>query len=213
MPTRNRVRKESLQIAVRSRPAAGRSTPGQVRLQAPAAAVQGPLHSGRALRRPHHEGRDPAEVWDADTFVDFEHGLNFCIRQIRAALRDDANQPIYIETVPKRGYRFIASVKAEAAPEPSVNVPQSLSPFSPSVPAASAPQPTAVNVVAAEEDRQANSGDGLQLRLRHQLRLGARWPAPLSAVDQGRRCGGVLTTVMELTGRGEQVCEVGAGTQ
>lgn len=50
------------------------------------------------------------QVWGEDTFVDFEHGLNFCIRQIRAALQDDAAHPLFIETVPKRGYRFIAPV-------------------------------------------------------------------------------------------------------
>src|SRR5213079_2983094 len=43
-----------------------------------------------------------------ETFVDFEHGLNLCIREVRAALNDDADTPRYIETLPKRGYRFIA---------------------------------------------------------------------------------------------------------
>jgi TolB-like protein/DNA-binding winged helix-turn-helix (wHTH) protein/Flp pilus assembly protein TadD len=50
------------------------------------------------------------QIWGSDTFVDFEHGLNLCIRQIRAALDDDANTPRYIETLPRRGYRFIAPV-------------------------------------------------------------------------------------------------------
>ncbi len=50
-------------------------------------------------------------VWDGHTFVDFEHGLNSCIKQIRAALGDDANAPRYIETIPKRGYRFVAVVE------------------------------------------------------------------------------------------------------
>jgi TolB-like protein/DNA-binding winged helix-turn-helix (wHTH) protein/Flp pilus assembly protein TadD len=48
------------------------------------------------------------QVWGSETFVDFEHGLNFAIRQIRAALGDDAEQPRFLETLPKRGYRFIA---------------------------------------------------------------------------------------------------------
>lgn len=52
-------------------------------------------------------------LWDADTFVDFDQSVNFCIRQIRAALNDDADQPLYIETVPRRGYRFIAPVRPE----------------------------------------------------------------------------------------------------
>jgi DNA-binding winged helix-turn-helix (wHTH) protein len=46
------------------------------------------------------------EVWGNDIFVDFEHGLNFCIRQIRTALGDDAEKPRDIETLPSRGYRW-----------------------------------------------------------------------------------------------------------
>src|SRR5512134_51355 len=48
-----------------------------------------------------------AEVWPAGTFVDFEQSLNFCVRQIRAALGDNANSPRYVETLPRRGYRWI----------------------------------------------------------------------------------------------------------
>ena len=51
------------------------------------------------------------EVWAAETFVDFEHGLNFCIKQIRTALGDNAQSPVFIETIPRRGYRFIAQVE------------------------------------------------------------------------------------------------------
>ncbi|HUS18204.1 MAG TPA: winged helix-turn-helix domain-containing protein [Terriglobales bacterium] len=52
------------------------------------------------------------EVWGGDTFVDFEHGLNLCVREIRAALEDNANTPRYIETLPRRGYRFIVQVQS-----------------------------------------------------------------------------------------------------
>jgi DNA-binding winged helix-turn-helix (wHTH) protein/TolB-like protein len=51
-----------------------------------------------------------AQVWSAGTYVDFERGLNFAIAQIRAALGDSAEEPTFIETLPKRGYRFIAAV-------------------------------------------------------------------------------------------------------
>jgi len=51
------------------------------------------------------------EVWGGDTFVDFERGLNSCIKQIRAALNDDPDAPRYIETIPRRGYRLIAPVE------------------------------------------------------------------------------------------------------
>lgn len=50
-------------------------------------------------------------IWANDIFVDFDKGLNFCIKQIRAALRDDADRPRYIETIPRRGYRFIAPIE------------------------------------------------------------------------------------------------------
>jgi DNA-binding winged helix-turn-helix (wHTH) protein/TolB-like protein len=49
-------------------------------------------------------------VWPEGTFVDFERGLNFCIAQIRAALNDNAVEPRFVRTIPKRGYQFIAPV-------------------------------------------------------------------------------------------------------
>jgi DNA-binding winged helix-turn-helix (wHTH) protein len=57
-----------------------------------------------------------ALLWGTDTFVDFEQGMNTAVRQIREALGDDAETPIFVETVPKRGYRFIAPVNAGAPP-------------------------------------------------------------------------------------------------
>src|ERR1700722_14834489 len=47
-------------------------------------------------------------IWGKDTFVDFEQGLNFCIRQIRLALNDQAEHPRHVETLPRLGYRFIS---------------------------------------------------------------------------------------------------------
>ncbi len=52
------------------------------------------------------------QVWGGDTFVDFEQGLNFAIKRIRAVLDDDAQTPHCIETLPRRGYRFIGAVNA-----------------------------------------------------------------------------------------------------
>ncbi|MBZ5563853.1 MAG: winged helix-turn-helix domain-containing protein, partial [Acidobacteriia bacterium] len=51
------------------------------------------------------------QIWGSETFVDFEQGLNFAIKKIRDALGDDAETPRYIETLPRRGYRFIAAVE------------------------------------------------------------------------------------------------------
>src|SRR6478752_7032147 len=53
------------------------------------------------------------EIWGDQVHVDFIGGLNFCIKQIRVALQDDAVQPRYIETLPKQGYRFIAKVERQ----------------------------------------------------------------------------------------------------
>ena len=62
------------------------------------------------------------EIWGEETYVDFEHGLNQCIKQIRTALNDNADKPLYVETIPRRGYRFLAPVvsKTIAAPAPRV---------------------------------------------------------------------------------------------
>lgn len=50
-------------------------------------------------------------IWPADTFVDFDHGLNNAVKRLREALGDSADFPRYVETVPRRGYRFIATVE------------------------------------------------------------------------------------------------------
>ena len=50
-------------------------------------------------------------LWGGDTFVDFERSINFCVNQIRGALGDDAEEPRFVETLPRRGYRFIAPVE------------------------------------------------------------------------------------------------------
>jgi DNA-binding winged helix-turn-helix (wHTH) protein len=51
-----------------------------------------------------------SKLWPADTFVDFEHGMNSAVRKLRDALGDSAKKPRFIETLPQRGYRFIAKV-------------------------------------------------------------------------------------------------------
>jgi DNA-binding winged helix-turn-helix (wHTH) protein len=62
------------------------------------------------------------ELWRQDTFVDFEHSLNAAIKRLRHALGDSAVRPQFIETLPRRGYRFKAAVNggpfAAASPNP-----------------------------------------------------------------------------------------------
>src|SRR5262249_58157828 len=54
-------------------------------------------------------------LWPENTFVEFDNGLNVAVRKIRDALGDDADNPRFVETVPRRGYRFIAPVSIKTA--------------------------------------------------------------------------------------------------
>ena len=58
-------------------------------------------------------------IWGTTTFVDHDQGLNYCIRQIRRALGDTAERPRYVETLPRRGYRFLPDVKEISSPRPA----------------------------------------------------------------------------------------------
>src|SRR5437879_12602047 len=72
-------------------------------------------HPGEVVTREELQKR----LWPADTFVDFEHSLNAAIKRLRAALGDSADSPRFIETLARRGYRFIAPLSqppADAAP-------------------------------------------------------------------------------------------------
>ena len=56
-------------------------------------------------------------LWSSDTFVDFDHSLNKAVNRLRDTLSDSAETPRYIETLPRRGYRFIAEVARDGSPE------------------------------------------------------------------------------------------------
>ena len=56
-------------------------------------------------------------LWPADTFVDFEHGLNVAVKRLRDVLGDSAEAPRFVETVPRRGYRFVAAVSSSGSLE------------------------------------------------------------------------------------------------
>lgn len=76
-------------------------------------------HPGEVVAREELQKR----LWPADTFVDFDHSLNTAIKKLRLALSDDKNKPRFIETLPKRGYRFIGTLektdRAFAPPQPT----------------------------------------------------------------------------------------------
>ena len=62
------------------------------------------------------------QLWPADTFVDFDHGLNSAVARLREALRDSADKPRFIETIAKRGYRFIAPLDGSEHPDANGSV-------------------------------------------------------------------------------------------
>lgn len=66
---------------------------------------------GRVVTRDELRSR----LWPADTFVEFEHSLNAAVMRLRQALGDSADTPRYVETLPRRGYRFLAEVKNGAS--------------------------------------------------------------------------------------------------
>src|ERR1700736_3389330 len=83
------------------------------------------------------------KLWPADTFVDFDHGLNAAIKRLRDALGESAERPIFVETVARRGYRFIAPVVPDAAPQSEA---QQRVPTSDSIPAVTPPSLAGVKV-------------------------------------------------------------------
>jgi TolB-like protein/DNA-binding winged helix-turn-helix (wHTH) protein/Tfp pilus assembly protein PilF len=91
------LRKHGLRIRLQEQP-----------LQVLATLVQ---HPGEVVTREELQKM----LWPADTFVDFDHGLNKAVNKIREALSDSADSPRFVETVARRGYRFLAEVKAADA--------------------------------------------------------------------------------------------------
>ena len=63
-------------------------------------------------------------IWPADTFVDFETGLNTVIKRLRETLGDSAGTPTFIETIPRRGYRFVAPVATQPRGSPPTRLPE-----------------------------------------------------------------------------------------
>lgn len=74
--------------------------------------------SGQVVTRDEIQG----QLWGNDTFIDFEQGVNKCIKQIRTALSDNPDNPLYLETIPRRGYRFLAPVRTKIVPAPPPQV-------------------------------------------------------------------------------------------
>jgi DNA-binding winged helix-turn-helix (wHTH) protein len=69
------------------------------------------MHAGRPISRDEIR----KHLWPEGTYVDFDQGVNFCIKQIREALNDGGGHNVYIETIPRRGYRFRVPVAVQRA--------------------------------------------------------------------------------------------------
>src|SRR5437879_684812 len=84
------------------------------------------------------------KLWASDTFVDFDHSLNTAINKVREALGDSASSPRYVETLARRGYRFIAPVQAPVQASPAIGVAAegAAAPFQPQPREAPPPAPT-----------------------------------------------------------------------
>src|SRR5262245_53348431 len=80
---------------------------------------------GELITREELTGR----LWPAGTFVDFDRGLNKVVNHLRDALGDSAEQPRFIETLPRKGYRFIAPVTVGQGDVPAVPAPPPRRPF------------------------------------------------------------------------------------
>jgi TolB-like protein/DNA-binding winged helix-turn-helix (wHTH) protein len=108
------IRFGSFQLQVRS----GELRKGATRLRVPDQSIQILLalveQPGVLITRAQLRQR----LWPSDTFVDFEHGLNAAVRRLRAALNDSAESPRFIETLPRRGYRFIGTIEADTPAAP-----------------------------------------------------------------------------------------------
>jgi Tol biopolymer transport system component/DNA-binding winged helix-turn-helix (wHTH) protein len=103
-------------------------------------------------------------LWRSDTFVDFDHSLNTAIKKLRQALGDEADTPRYIETLPRRGYRFIGEMNAEVSPHKISEV------------GMSAPEHGVSNAAADSGDNATNAKTETGRRAQQR-----RWIIPISA--------------------------------
>jgi TolB-like protein/DNA-binding winged helix-turn-helix (wHTH) protein/Tfp pilus assembly protein PilF len=99
-------------------------------------------------------------LWPSDTFVDFDHSLNAAVMTLREALGDRADKPLYIETLPKKGYRFVAPVSLGPA---AIEAEDEQVASRPHAPAAERPRPpatpAALSAPCPSQDPTASTGD------------------------------------------------------
>lgn len=107
-----------------------------------------------------------ARLWPQDTFVDFDHSLNTAINKVRDVLGDTATNPRFLETLPKRGYRFIAPVQAHEVADAAKQLPDTAKVHAPDPVAQVTPEPApapAAPVADADELPTVHRGVGRSL--------------------------------------------------
>ena len=109
-----------------------------------------------------------AALWADGTFVDFDQAVNFAIRQIRDALSDSADRPVFVETMPRKGYRFVAPVQLEGAAS--------------RVEAPPASRPPSTTTVRIQKAVWANIAELRQAEMRHRRLLRVLLGALISVV-------------------------------
>jgi len=109
-------------------------------------------HAGQIVTREQIK----EQVWGEETYVDFEQGMNHCIKQIRTVLGDNADNPLYVETLPRRGYRFLAPVVSKNVLAPAPKIIKSQSGVQSGVMRALGPDGTLIASKADEAPPKAN---------------------------------------------------------
>ncbi len=102
-------------------------------------------------------------LWPGDTFVDFDHGLNAAVNKLREALSDSAETPTYVETLPRRGYRFVSpvdhvtgqSIGTVTSSAPDVAMPRLTGQESPVPPRDAYPNPAQLSVAEVQQPRRS----------------------------------------------------------
>lgn len=150
------------------------------------------LRAGEVVTR--EEIRD--QIWGADTFVEFDQGLNFCIKQIRTCLNDDPSTPRYVQTIHRKGYKFIAPV--EKVDENSVVI-RSARPVTEEVSAA--PSPSEIATSLADRISRFRPNDLLGALHSHSHTVsnegtdGDVLPPPKYSTDMARNVAGVVVVI------------------
>ncbi len=129
-----------------------------------------------------------SHIWGDETFVDFERGLNFCILQVRTALGDSSENPRFVQTVPRKGYRFIAPVSSDRDLRPPQTSPPTASVPHEDLPDAWNPAPAPAHAPRHTWSRSyaAIAIGALVILAPLAWLISGAWPSPSAALDEAR---------------------------